>query len=76
MSTAPAMSPYLTVIPDRSPVKKAHESLGQAKKAIVFRARETDGLKTTCYLYEWVDGKGWETLHRLAQGTTKEALPW
>lgn len=75
-SAVPTISPYLTIIPDRSPVKKAHESLGQARKAIVFRAKGRYGLPSTCYLYEWVDGKGWETLHELEAGTRKEELPW
>lgn len=76
MSTTPTMSPYLTIIPDRSPRKKAHESLGQAKKAITFRAHYSRGLPGNSFIYEWVDGKGWETLHELAAGTKREDLPW
>ena len=64
------------VIPDRTPRNKAHESLAQAKKAIVFRARASHGLSTTCIIYKWVDDKGWETLHEFPAGTRKEDLPW
>lgn len=74
--TAPTMSPYLTVIPDRSPRKKVHESLAQARKAINYRSNHRMGLPGTCFLYQWVDGKGWETLHELPAGTRTEDLPW
>jgi len=76
MSITPTISPYLTVIPDRSPRKKAHESLGQAQKAIVFRARARNGLSSPASIYKWVDGKGWEMLHDFLTGTKKEDLPW
>lgn len=76
MSTAPTISPYLTIIPDRSPVKKAHESLGQAQKAIVFRARASKGLTSKCSVYKWADGKGWDSLWEFPAGTRKEDLPW
>ena len=73
---APTMSPYLTIIPDRSPAKKAHESLGQAHKAIIYRARERNGVPVKCFLYKWADDKGWETVHEIPAGTRKEDLPW
>jgi hypothetical protein len=69
-------APYLTYIPDRTPLNKVHESLGQAKKAITFRSNRRNGLASNSVIYQWVDGKGWETLHELPAGTRTEDLPW
>lgn len=74
---APSISPYLTIIPDRSPVKKAHESLGQAKKAVLFRAGgKQNALKVPATVYQWDDKKGWVTLWKIDAGTKREDLPW
>lgn len=72
--TAPTMSPYLSIIPDRSPRKKAHESLGQAKKAVLYRLSSNE-LQVPCIVYEWKDNT-WTELWRVEAGTKRSELPW
>jgi hypothetical protein len=73
---APEIMPYLTVIPDRSPRQKAHVSIQQARKAILFRLGGKDETLTVpCRVYKWTD-KGWEELWNIPEGTTRKAMPW
>jgi len=76
MTEAP-ISPYLTNISDRIPRNKPHESLGQAKKAVLYRFGGTnDTLRVPVVVYQWHDKKGWVTLWDIAVGTKREDLPW
>jgi hypothetical protein len=73
--TIPQNAPYLTIIPDRNPKNKPHLSLGEAKKAVLFRL-DGDELTVPCMVYQWVDSKGWERLWKIDGGTMREAMPW
>lgn len=72
---APAVEPYLTVIPDRTPRQKAHTSLGQARKAVLFRLDINDKLSLPCRIYKW-SGLGWELLWDIPADTERKAMPW
>lgn len=66
--------PYLTIIPDRVPRQKAHMTLGQAKKAVLFRLQD-EALSTPVKAYKWTDS-GWELMWDITEGTRREAMPW
>lgn len=70
----PEILPYATIIPDRVPRQKAHASLGQTKKAVLFRLRD-EALGTPVKVYKWT-ATGWELLWDIAEGTPREAMPW
>lgn len=72
---APEILPYLTLVPDRTPRQKAHTSLGQAKKAVLFRLDINDKLKYPCRIYKW-SGLGWELLWDIPADTTRLDMPW
>lgn len=74
MTEAP-IAPYLTNLPDRVPRNKTHESLGQAKKAVLYRV-QGDELKVPATVYQWQDKKGWQTLWKIEAGTKRKDLPW
>lgn len=76
MIEAPKPFPYMTTILTRTPRQKPHESLGQAKKAVLYRLDRIDETLTThCEVYQWTD-KGWETLWKIKAGTKRQDLPW
>lgn len=56
LSPTPKATPYLTIIPDRSPVQKTHTSLGHAKNALTYDKRREGTL------WEWKDGE-WSLLY-------------
>lgn len=68
-------APYLTVIPDRNPKNKPHLSLGEAKKAVLFRLRG-ERLAVTCSVYQWNDEMAWVPLWKIDAGTLREDMPW
>lgn len=73
---APMPHPYLTVIPDRSPLQKVHTDLAQARKAILYRVGgNADTLKVACKVYKWT-ARGWETLWDIPEGTDRKDMPW
>jgi hypothetical protein len=71
----PTTAPYLTVIRGRTPQNKPHLSLGEAKKAVVFRLWG-EVLEVPCLVYRWVDNKGWELIWKVEAGTHRKAMPW
>lgn len=71
----PATAPFLTVIPDRNPKNKPHLSLGEAKKAVLFRLKG-DELDVPCMVYQWNESKGWVRLWKIDAGTQRGDLPW
>lgn len=73
-SEAPPVLPYLTWVPHRTPRNKAHEDLGQAKKAILFRLQDGE-LVTDCKVYKWANNQ-WELLWDIKQGTRRWDMPW
>jgi len=74
MST-PTDAPYMTIIPGRNPKNKPHLTLGDAKKAVLFRLQSNE-LDVPCMAYQWIDGKGWERLWKIDAGTLREDMPW
>jgi hypothetical protein len=70
----PTVYPYLTWVPGRNPYQKTHDSLGQAKKAILFRLT-VNGLAENCRVYKWQDNK-WKLLWDIPEGTQREDMPW
>lgn len=68
-------APYLTYVLDRNPPKKPHLTLGEARKAILFRV-QNGVLTVPCMVYKWSDTKGWDRMWKLEAGTRKEDLPW
>jgi hypothetical protein len=70
----PEIAPYLTIIPDRAPRQKSHASLGQAKKAVLFRLG-LEGLSIDVRVYKWTSG-GWDLLWEIKKGTLREEMPW
>jgi hypothetical protein len=74
MST-PTDAPYMTIIPGRNPKNKPHLTLGDAKKAVLFRLQSNE-LDVPCMAYQWIDAKGWELLWKIDAGTLREDLPW
>lgn len=74
MIEKPEIMPYLTIIPDRVPRQKVHVNLGQTKKAVLFRLRN-ETLSTPVKAYRWTDS-GWELMWDIAEGTTREGMPW
>jgi hypothetical protein len=71
----PIISPYLTLIPDRAPKQKAHMSLGQAKKAVLYRLHR-EALSIECLVYQWDSAKGWVKMWDIPRGTRREDMPW
>jgi len=65
----------MTVIPWRTPVQKAHSSMGYAKAAINARIYGSAGAACEMHLYELVDGE-WKLLYEIPKGTKYEELPW
>lgn len=72
--TLPITAPFLTVIPDRNPKNKPHMTIGEAKKAVLFRLRG-DELDVRCMVYKW-EPTGWERLWNIPAGTQRDDLPW
>lgn len=68
-------APYMTDIPDRRPQRKPHLTLGEAKKAVLFRL-QSEELGVPCMVYQWDDKKGWERLWKIDAGTKRGDLPW
>ncbi len=67
------LTPYLSVIPRRHPMKKIHMTLGHARAAISTSGygRSTDA----CQIYEYTTS-GWQLLHDVPRGTAFTELPW
>ena len=74
MTEFPETMPYLTIIPDRAPRQKPHASLGQAKKAVLYRLSH-EVLSIPVKVYRWTDD-GWELLWDIKEGTHREDMPW
>ena len=67
-------SPYLSVVPDRSPRRKAHPTLGQAKNALQYRrSYYHDGYSVDIAIYEYRDN-AWHLLYEVAKG--EKVAPW
>jgi hypothetical protein len=66
--------PYMTVVPGRRPMAKAHTSIGHAKNALL-----TDGSKYNTVrggeLYEWRDGQ-WSLLYSVPPNSPESKIPW
>lgn len=68
--------PYLTMVPGRTPRRKPHETLGQAKKAVLYRlSKADDRLEVPCHVYKWQNNT-WELLWMIPADTAREDLPW
>jgi hypothetical protein len=69
----------MTVIPWRSPVQKAHSSMGYAKAAINARVYSSGygggGAACDMQVFELVDNE-WKLLWDIPKGTKKQDLPW
>lgn len=76
MTALPSNAPYLTIIPDRHPRLKPHLTLGEAKKAVLYRLGHSETLRVPCMVYQWVDSKGWVRMWSIEQGTHREHMPW
>jgi len=74
MSALPVTAPFMTIIPGRNPKNKAHMTLGEAKKAVLFRLRSNE-LDVPCMVYKW-QHVGWERVWKIDAGTLREDLPW
>jgi len=74
VSETPEIHPYLTLIPDRAPRQKSHMSLGQAKKAVLYRLSH-DVLTVPARVYRWTHD-GWELMWDIKEGTHREEMPW
>lgn len=69
LSPTPRATPYLTIIPDRSPVQKVHTSLGHAKNALTYDKRREGTL------WEWNTEQGaWELLYTVTVEYVKPPL--
>lgn len=73
-----AVTPYITVIPNRRPVVKVHPNLKQARMALSYRVNEySNGFYRTpvdMWLYEWQYDGGWKELLFIPKGTY--TMPW
>ena len=68
---------WVTVIPDRRPVTKAHVSLGHAKSAVSRRMYGPRGADVNLEIRELDPASGtFATLHVFPAGTTRDQLPW
>jgi hypothetical protein len=62
--------PYLTIIPTRSPMQKAHTNIGHAKNALTGANEDSHGVKGQ--MYEWKDD-AWRLLYTV---TVEDPKPW
>lgn len=68
-------TPYMTIVPSRSPSKKVHPTLGQARGAISYHIHDYgSGSPTEMELYEF-KGNRWRLLHKFPKGTHKKDIP-
>jgi hypothetical protein len=73
--------PYVSIVPDRTPVVKVHRSLSLAKRAIGDRYFMDFSSGRTRYLARGGEiygrsAEGWELLYRVEARTPLDALPW
>ncbi|MFC9352839.1 MULTISPECIES: hypothetical protein [Terrabacteria group] len=73
----PKPSSWLTIVPGRSPVRKAHTKLGYAQSAIRSRIYGPNGSHSEMTLWEMDPATGeYVLLHTIPQGTHEHQLPW
>jgi hypothetical protein len=66
--------PYVSIVPDRTPVVKVHRNVGLAKLAVGY-AVGWDRTARGGEIYRR-SADGWELLYRVEARTPLDALPW
>ncbi|MBG0738924.1 hypothetical protein IV500_05740 [Paeniglutamicibacter antarcticus] len=75
-SPLPKQGAFITIVPSRSPRRKAHFGLGYAKSAITNQLYRGTAKEDMAILQLDPATSQYVVLHNIPQGTTKTQLPW